>query len=299
MSNVYVVGSINQDLVAMAPALPRPGQTVMNGIFKIFPGGKGSNQAVAAAKAGTTTYLIGATGQDDAARYMRDSLQQADVRSDYIQEVSEHTGVALITVADGKNIITVCPGANTAFDFPVVPFAAGDVLLAQFEIAQAVVMKAFQAAKAAGATVLLNTAPALELSDAMKALCDIIILNEEELADYVGDKAASDNEGVKQQAIKLRVSPAQKIIVTLGARGLVCVDGDDVIVIKGHPVKAIDSTGAGDCFCGVLAASLAQKLFLHDALVRANAAAAISVQREGAASSMPSGAEIDAFIKAA
>lgn len=301
MGGVLVLGSINRDLVLAVDAHPRPGETVSGADIREFPGGKGANQAVAAARAGARTQLVGATGQDGFGAAMRAFLQDEGIEISRVATVVDRpTGIAVILVdRHAENTITVSPGANMALaaaDAESVAFGPGDVVVSQFEVPEGFIRAGFARARAAGAITLFNPAPMKTLGPELLALCDIVVLNETELEAASGMAGLASPAGIEDAARRLRAAGSgegRTIIVTLGAKGCLAVHPGGVLAIPGRAVAARDTTGAGDCFVGVLAAGLAEGLGLETALDRANRAAAISVTRAGAATSMPFRAELD------
>lgn len=302
MGRVLVLGSINRDLVIGVVAHPRPGETVSGTNVQEFPGGKGANQAVAARRAGVTSLLVGATGADGFGAAMRVFLSGEGIDLTSVKTLPEvPTGIAVILVdQNAENTVTVVPGANAALtpaDLAGVTFQPGDHVVSQFEVPEAFIMAGFAAARAAGATTIFNPAPMKTLSPALLALCDIIILNETELEGATGRADLTTPDAIEAAARSLATgTPAARprtIVVTLGSKGCIAVHAGGVTSVTGEAVCAVDTTGAGDCFVGVLAAGLAEGLALETALRRANRAAAISVTRHGAASSMPLRAEFN------
>ncbi|MEK9278850.1 MULTISPECIES: ribokinase [unclassified Bradyrhizobium] len=302
MGRVFVAGSINMDVVATADRHPRVGETVAGRQVLYFPGGKGANQAVAASRLGARTTLIGRLGKDSFGAELKAFLGGQGVDLGYVQETAEaHTGTAIITVADADNTIVVIPGTNAlvgADDVSVVPLLNGDVAVSQFEIPLPTIAAFFQRARSAGATTLLNPAPAQKCSHDLLELVDILVLNETELGFLAGVELSESDEPARivDVARQLRAREDQTICVTLGKRGVLTLAAPEEIVVPGRLVKAIDTTGAGDCFVGALAARLAGGAPLRDALTFANAAASISVQRMGAGPSMPTAAEVAAVL---
>lgn len=295
---VLVLGSINRDLVLKVAAHPRPGETVAASDLQEFPGGKGANQAVAARRSGAGTLLVGATGADGFGISMREFLAGEGIAIGGIRVVSGRpTGIAIITVdAIGENAIAVSPGANFALgasDAEAIDFQPGDHVLAQFEVPEDFIRIGFARAKAAGAVTILNPAPMKLLTPELLALCDILVLNETELEAVIGVSPLSREDEIETAARSLHADGGRTIVVTLGAKGCLALHQGQVLRIAGHKTEAVDTTGAGDCFVGVLAASLAEGRPLVAALERANRAAALSVTRAGAASSMPMRAELD------
>jgi ribokinase len=302
MGRVFVAGSINMDVVATAGRHPKVGETVAGKAVHYFPGGKGANQAVAAAKLGATTTLIGRLGTDAFGQQLRTFLAAQGVDLSFVHgSTGVHSGTAIITVADADNTIVVVPGANALVgpeDVAAPSLAKGDIAVSQFEIPLPTIGAYFQSAKAAGATTILNPAPAIRFGKDLRDLVDILILNETELGLLTGTELRdSDNyQRYIEAARSLQASESQIICVTLGKRGVVALIDGEASVIAGRTVKAVDTTGAGDCFVGALAARLAKGAPIRDALDYANAAASICVQRMGAAPSMPTAAEVAALI---
>ncbi len=304
MGRVFVAGSINMDVVATATRHPRIGETVAGNAVHYFPGGKGANQAVAAAKLGASTTLIGRLGTDAFGQQLRTFLGAQGVDLALVKDTAgTHSGTAIITIADADNTIVVVPGANalvSAEDVAAPVLAKGDVAVSQFEIPQATIGAFFRRARAAGATTILNPAPATMFGKELLDLVDILILNETELGFLTGIELrdTDDYERFIEAARSLQMDETKTVCVTLGKRGIVALINGRQHVDIGRAVKAIDSTGAGDCFVGAVAALLADGQPLSSAFGYANIAAAVCVQRMGAAPSMPTIAEISAFLRA-
>jgi ribokinase len=302
MGRVFVAGSINMDVVATATRHPKVGETVAGTAVHYFPGGKGANQAVAAAKLGARTTLIGRLGADAFGQQLRAFLATQGVDLALVKDTAgADSGTAIITIANADNSIVVVPGANarvSADDVATPVLARGDVAVSQFEIPLPTVGAFFERARAAGATTILNPAPAIACSPALLDLADILILNETELGFFthteLHDSDAPDR--FVAAARRLQTDASGIICVTLGRRGVLALVGGEAVMIAGRAVKAVDTTGAGDCFVGALAAQLAGGATIRDALNYANAAAAICVQRMGAAPSMPTAAEVDQIL---
>jgi ribokinase len=299
MGRVFVAGSINMDVVATADRHPKLGETVAGREVFYFPGGKGANQAVAAAKLGAVTTLIGRVGTDAFGRDLRTFLATQGVDLAFVQDTPAHTGTAIITVTNADNTIVVIPGANAlvnAADVASAPLAKGDVAVSQFEISLPAISAFFKRARAAGATTILNPAPAQPFDRELLDLVDILILNESELGllarTELGD---TDDRARFIEAARSSQAGTNKIIcVTLGSRGAVALVDGEPVVISGRVVETVDTTGAGDCFVGAVAAQLANGEPIRDAFDYANIAASICVQRMGAAPSMPTAAEVAA-----
>ncbi len=304
MGRVFIAGSINMDVVATADRHPKVGETVAGNAVHYFPGGKGANQAVAAAKLEAPTTLIGRLGADAFGQELRRFLAEQGVDLSFVKDTAEaHTGTALITVANADNTIVVVPGANafvSADDVGVPDFAKGDVAVSQFEIPLPTIAAFFKRARAAGATTILNPAPAARFGQGLLDLVDILILNETELGFLTGIELrdTDEYEHFIEAARSLRMDESKTVCVTLGKRGIVALISGRQHVDIGRAVKAVDSTGAGDCFVGAVAALLADGQPLSSAFGYANIAAAVCVQRMGAAPSMPTIAEVSAFLRA-
>ncbi|MCK1444062.1 ribokinase [Bradyrhizobium sp. 48] len=303
MGRVFIAGSINMDVVATADRHPKVGETVAGRQVLYFPGGKGANQAVAASRLGTKTTLIGRLGKDSFGAELRTFLGAQGIDLGSVRDADTHSGTAIITVAASDNTIVVIPGSNALVstdDVADVPLAKGDVAVSQFEIPLPTIAVFFQRARSAGATTLLNPAPAQKMSAELLALVDILVLNETELGFLAGVELSDGDEAatIIDVARQLQAREDQTICVTLGKRGVLALAGREEFAVPGRAVKAVDTTGAGDCFVGALAAQLAEGVPLRTALAFANAAASISVQRMGAGPSMPTAAEVAAVIKA-
>jgi ribokinase len=302
MGRVFVAGSINMDVVATADRHPRVGETVAGNAVLYFPGGKGANQAVAAAKLGAPTTLIGRIGKDAFGDELKAFLAAQGVDLSFVQSVAEaHTGTAIITVANADNTIVVIPGANALVDAGdvVAPvLAKSDVAVSQFEIPLPTIGAFFEHARAAGATTILNPAPAVEFDRAVLDLVDVLILNESELS-FLTETELRDTDDHARfiEAVGcLQTGPDQIICVTLGKRGALALIDGEPLIIAGRTVEAVDTTGAGDCFIGAVAAGLSAGNSIRDALAYANVAASICVQRMGAAPSMPTAAEVETTL---
>ncbi|MBR0951985.1 ribokinase [Bradyrhizobium canariense] len=304
MGRVFVAGSINMDVVATADRHPKVGETVAGKQVLYFPGGKGANQAVAASRLGARTTLIGRLGKDSFGGELRTFLDAQGIALDFVRETAEaHTGTAIITVAAADNTIVVIPGSNALVgvdDVATVPLAKGDVAVSQFEIPLPTIAAFFQRARAAGATTLLNPAPAMNVSRDLLGLVDVLVLNETELGLLAGIELSDSDpyDRITDAARRIQAETDQIICVTLGKRGVLALIAGRPHHISGRAVTAVDTTGAGDCFVGAVAALLADGQPIQSALGYANVAASISVQRMGAAPSMPTIAEVSAVLRA-
>lgn len=304
MGRVFVAGSINMDVVVTADRHPKVGETVAGREVLYFSGGKGANQAVAAAKLGAATTLIGRLGKDAFGRDLRTFLAAQGVDLAFVQDTVEaHTGTALITVANADNTIVVVPGANalvSAADVAIPLLAKGDVAVSQFEIPPPATRAFFKHARTAGATTILNPAPALPFDRDLLDLVDILILNESELGFLAKTELRDTDDPARfMEAARLLQAGTDMIVcVTLGRRGSIALVAGKPVIIPGRIVKALDTTGAGDCFVGAVAAQLANGKPIRDAFDYANIAASICVQRMGAAPSMPTAAEVASALRA-
>jgi len=288
--SVVVVGSANVDVVARVPRIPGPGETLLASSVARGAGGKGANQAVAAARAGgAPTWFVGRLGDDGDAALLRASLLGAGVELDAVEISAEPTGTALISVSDGgENAIVVVGGANADLTSlsrtQLDRIATAAVLVAQLEVPLPTVLAAAQARRA-GALFVLNAAPSAPLPDELLSEVDVLVVNEHELADLAPglDLAAATDTMLAQVGA---------VVVTLGSRGCLVVENQSTIEIPALAVSAVDTTGAGDTFCGVLAARLAAGDDLVEAARWGSVAGALAVQRPGAQDAVPTAAEV-------
>jgi len=288
-----VLGSANIDLVYSVEEVPALGETVLATGQARHPGGKGLNQAVAAARAGARTAFIGAVGDDPGGVELVAVLRDCGIDTTLLRTVEGATGTALITVQrDGNNTIVVAAGANGTINELTVAareaVTAASVLVAQLEVPLAVVAQAAEAARSAGTAVVLNAAPAMPLDDALLTLVDVLVVNENEAMTL----ASGDDPIVAAGTLTDRAST---VVVTLGSAGAAVLQrGEQIEELPAIEVQVADTTGAGDTFTGVLAAGLAAGEPVTAAARRAVIAAGISVGRHGAVPSIPTRAEIDA-----
>lgn len=296
MTRVVVVGSINVDLVVAAGHLPRPGETVLGGRFARHFGGKGANQAVAAARAGASVVMVGAVGRDADGDASLAALSAEGIDVSRVRRVDAPTGVAIIAVAaDGENQIVVASGANaevTPADAALADLPEGPgVLLTCLEVPMPSVMAAVSAAARLGLRAVVNPAPAQRLPAELLALAPVLTPNRNELVAATG---AADLEAALQS---LAAAGAGTVAVTLGPNGALLAEGTRRHHVPGVSVKVVDATGAGDTFSGVLAAWIADGHPLDEAVRAANAAAALSVTRPGARGGMPTRPRIAAALR--
>lgn len=284
-----VAGSLNLDLVARVPHIAAPGETVLGSTLARHQGGKGGNQAVAAARLGVPVRFFGAVGSDDFGDGLATALAAEGIDTTGVQRVPGPSGCALISVADdGENAISVLPGANGQAPRPPVTWPKElRALLLQLEIPLATVRAWAESAHAAGVPVWLNAAPMAALPAALLPLVDLLVVNEGELAAL----------GAADVAAAARLGP-RRVVVTLGARGAVAWREGRCIEQPAHAVAVVDSTGAGDSFVGALAASLWQGRPFDEALHRAGVAAALACTKLGAREGMPTADELDAAMPA-
>jgi ribokinase len=293
MTHIAVLGSTNMDLVAYAERAPQLGETVTGREFRTIPGGKGANQAIAAARAGATVSMIGAVGHDSYGVRLRETLEHSGVDTDSLRTIECPSGTAHIVVDDeGGNAIVVIPGANGTVDH-LAPgdegvIASADRLLLQLEIPLAAVVAGAQAARRHGVHTILTPSPVRPLPPELLDSIDLLVANEREAA------ALTDRTDPRDAAAAL-LDLVPQVVVTLGAAGSLYLTRDaQPLVIPAPRVTAVDSTGAGDTFVGALAVALAEEKPVREALSWAAAAAALAVQREGASTSMPYRPEIEA-----
>jgi len=298
---VVVCGSLNMDVIVQSARRPVAGETILDGKVSFLPGGKGSNQAIAAARLGAKTAMLGAVGNDVFGDTLRGVLAKNGVDASGVKVVrGETTGVAVIQVAEGDNAITGAAGANARFAKPMIGRKPrkGETWVAQFETPIATTEAVFRNARAAEARTILNLAPMVRHPRRLLKLVDIAVLNEIELAQATGTKITSKSSQAVIAAACRKLGPAI-VIATLGARGLVMVSLDGVVALPALKATVVDTTGAGDCFIGALAARLDTGAAILDAARYANAAAACSVERLGATPSMPTPKEVAARLASA
>jgi len=301
MTKILVIGSLNQDLVVRAPRFPLPGETIHGENLVTIPGGKGANQAVAAARLGEHVAMIGRVGADVFGTTLVNNLKQNKVDTDrVIKDESSTTGTAVIVVdSQGQNSIILSPGANgkvTPSDVTPESFIDSNLLLLQFEIPIETVIHSANLARARGLLVLLNPAPAYNIPDNLLRAADYILPNETELGLLTG-KPISDLALVEAAGLSLIARGARNIIVTLGAKGALIVKIDGAKLIPAFKVKVVDTTAAGDAFIGGLAVGLLNGKSLEDAVQYASACGALAVTKFGAQPSLPTADEVNKFIK--
>ena len=301
---IVVVGSSNTDMIIKVPWIPKPGETILGGRFSTAPGGKGANQAVAAARAGGDVTFLARIGDDMFGQKAKEGFIKDNINTDYIlTDENEPSGVALICVdEDGENIIAVAGGANSKLSPEDIQkqsevISSADILVGQLETPLDTIHKAFSIASAGGVKTILNPAPAQELSDDLLACVSILTPNESEAELLTGIKVDSEADAAKAADV-LMGKGIETVLLTMGSRGAYIATAEFKELISGFKVKAVDATAAGDVFNGALAVAIAQNKPLRGAVSFANAAAALSVTKLGAQPSAPTKDQIDKFLKA-
>ncbi|UPQ89594.1 ribokinase [Vibrio sinaloensis] len=302
MNKLVVLGSVNADHVLQVPSFPRPGETLHGRNYQVIPGGKGANQAVAAARLNADTGFIACVGDDAFGINIRENFKMDNINIRGVKmEPNCPTGIAMIQVSDsGENSICISAEANAkltaeAIESDLESIRNAKYLLMQLETPLCGIEKAAQVAKQARTNVILNPAPARELSDELLACIDVITPNETE-AEVLTGITVTDNESAQEAANALHGKGIEIVMITLGAKGVWLSQNGRGTLIEGFRVEALDTTAAGDTFNGALVTGLLEDLPLESAIKFAHAAAAISVTRFGAQTSIPSRAEVDAFL---
>jgi ribokinase len=302
-AKIAVVGSLNMDLVVRAPHMPIPGETIIGSDFRTIPGGKGANQAVAAARLGAEVTMIGRVGDDDFGRAQLRNLGELDIDTTHVMvDPAAATGIALITLdASGQNSIVLAPGANMRLTKEDINAAQGaivqsDVLVLQLESPLEVVAHAIEIAYTEGVNVILNPAPARPLPKETLASLDYLIPNESETALLTGVEVV-DIHSAKEAAERLREEGVGTVVLTLSDRGAFLASAEESVHVPGYEVEVVDTTAAGDAFVGGFAVALAQGQNLAEAVRYANASGALAVTRLGAQPSLPTRQEVEEFMK--
>lgn len=301
MPDILVVGSLNADLVVRVSRFPQPGETISGEDLQTIPGGKGANQAVAAARQGVSVAMLGRVGNDSFGPELIHNLKQNGVDTAHVQiDEASSTGTATIVVnSEGQNYIILSPGSNgkvVATDTDPINFSEYKLLLLQHEIPMEAITSAARRAEESGLRVLLNPAPARPLSDELIARADFILPNETELSLLV-DQPVNDIPSAEAAAKTLLERGAQTVIVTLGAKGALIVDHKATTHIPAFPIEAVDTTAAGDAFIGGFAARLLESASLQEAVRYGCACGALAATRFGAQPSLPTREETERFIK--
>ena len=294
---ITVLGSINMDLIATTPRLPKPGETVAGTGFHTAAGGKGANQALAATRAGGRVRMVGAVGQDGFADPALTLLQEAGTDLASVARHPGPTGTALILVGgDGENMIAVVPGANglvdaTMAEQAVASMSTGDVLMLQLEVPAPVVETALKAARAKGILTILNTAPLTDEAPRLAAMADVIVANETEFERLAGKEGLDSTRRVALLN-EMHVKTGQTFVITLGGEGVIAMKDGQHYRAAGLTIDPVDTVGAGDTFCGYIAASLDAGIEFDAALRRAAVAGSLACLKPGAQPSIPTAAEV-------
>jgi ribokinase len=300
MNNILVVGSMNADLVVRSPRFPKPGETISGEDLQIIPGGKGANQAVAAARQGASVSMVGRVGNDSFGPELINNLKRNNVDTYHVQTDSQAaTGTATIIVdANGQNSIVLSPGGNgrvSPADVEAVSFSGHKLLLLQLEIPIETVLAAAQRAKQSGLRVVLNPAPARPLPEELISSSDFIVPNEPELS-MLTDQTVNDIESAEKAAKSLLERGVQNVIVTLGANGALIVNKQITKHVPSFEVEVVDTTAAGDAFIGGFASALLQNKSLEEAVRYGCACGALAATKFGAQPSLPTKEEVERFI---
>ncbi len=302
MSHIIVVGSLNMDLVVRAPHLPIPGETVLGNDFQTIPGGKGANQAVGAARLGANVTMIGCVGNDDFGKSLRANLQKEGVDTTHILTIPDSpTGIAAITLdEDGQNCIVVASGANMKLTPEDVEKAFSqiekvDVVILQLEIPLDCVEAAARLGQERGAKIVLNPAPARQLSDILLSQTDVLVPNESETSPLT-DLPVDTPSQAETAAQSLFDKGVGSVILTLGSRGALVLDGNSPATqLSPHQVDVIDTTAAGDAFVAGLSVGLGEGMSLVEAAKLGNATGALAVTKLGAQPAMPTQEEVSSL----
>lgn len=298
MPDILVIGSLNADLVVRAPHFPKPGETISGEDLQIIPGGKGANQAVAAARQGASVAMVGRVGKDSFGPFLVDSLKSNQVNITNVFADESATGTAIIIVDEaGQNSIVLSAGANgqvSSKDIDSIDIDA-KILLLQLEIPLETVIHAAKWGKQKGMTVILNPAPARELPDELIASIDYITPNETELS-LLTDSSVKDEVSSEQAAQVLLQRGAKNVIVTLGSKGALIVNASNTTHVDSYKVDVVDTTAAGDSFIGGFASALIRGVELEEAVKYANACGALAATKFGAQPSLPTKEEVEKFI---
>lgn len=296
---IVVYGSINIDVIGHAPTLMRPGETVLGTTLDFAPGGKGANQALAAARAGGKVRMIGCVGEDDFAAHALALLERENIDLSFVRSTKSHTGTALIVVDDaGENMITVLPGANAHLTAPALEdagIAPGDWLLLQLETPLAGILDAARHARGQGARILLNLAPYMPVPLQLLEMVDLLVVNQTELEGVLarlGAPALDRSAAVGWLAARL----GNSVVATLGADGAIASADGRTVEVPAIAITPVDTVGAGDSFVGYLAAGLAGGMALDAALARATVAGGLACLAAGAQPSIPHRAAVDAHM---
>ena len=296
--HIWVLGSSNIDTTYTCKTLPKEGQTLLAESVSVATGGKGANQAFAARSAGAPVEFIGAVGSDKNADLLMEALSQAGIGTRYLQRAKGVSGCALIVVDNkASNFIIVLPGANTKIPTDMdIEFKPGDLLIAQFEINMDAIQTYFSRVKLKGAVTVLNPSPVKDIPESLYQTTDILVVNEDEAFSLAGIKASNSSD-TAACAQRLTGFGPTTVILTLGSKGVYTYTNGKGCLIRGHKVQPVDTQGAGDAFLGFFAAMLATGKDMQEAVRYANAAAALSVTKQGSTQhSMPTMKEVEMIL---
>lgn len=300
-NRISVFGSINMDLVIYSNSSPSEGETIFGNNFETFLGGKGANQAVAAARMGSEVSFVGKVGSDLFGKILKEKLELEDIETELLQEHTGESGVAFINVIEStaQNQITVISGANSHAQSDQLSDEAlysSEIILSQLEVPLQEIEKLFSRASNKGCLRILNVAPALQLSETLFNETDIFLVNELELSALSNKPLNVDDIGsIKECIDSLQLNDDQSIVVTLGSKGVYVHQHNKNEFFSGHKVNAVDTTGSGDCFIGAMASNMLLSKNLFESADLANKAAALSVTKKGASVSMPRRQEVIDF----